>query len=249
MVKRNMKKKFSISFTPKAIVVDVDGTLTDDDGLLNLKAVEYIRKIEDLGLTIMLASGNALPITKALSDYIGCSGPIIAEDGGVVYYRDKLVVNGDRNEALAALIELKKVFGKDNIIETFSNKYRVADVSIHRKIPINILKNFIDIKYPTLSIVDSKFAYHIHKKTINKGLGLKIACSMINVNVKDVIAIGDSELDIPMLKLSGYSIATANASSLVKSVVDYVTRHSYGDGFVEAAELIINFISKRVSLQ
>jgi len=228
----------TLPFRPKALVADIDGTLTDDRGLLSLDAVRAIRELESRGVMVILASGNALPVVRSLSMYLGCSGPVIAEDGGVVAYRDRIVVMGSREEALRALEELKRTFG-DAIKEALTNPYRHTDVAIRRTIPVEEVARVIS-RYPSLKVVDSGFAYHIHSRAIDKGGGLLTACRLAGLRLEEVVAVGDSELDIPMFEVAGFSAATANAPGPVKARADYVASKPYGEGFVEVAEIVLS---------
>ena len=43
---------------PKLVAVDIDGTLTDGNKVLNLEAIEALRKLERAGIPVTLATGN-----------------------------------------------------------------------------------------------------------------------------------------------------------------------------------------------
>ena len=43
---------------PKLVAVDIDGTLTDGNKVLNLEAIEALRKLEKAGIPVTLATGN-----------------------------------------------------------------------------------------------------------------------------------------------------------------------------------------------
>ncbi len=45
----------------RAIVTDIDGSITDKRRRISTKAVEAIRTVEGNGVPVMLASGNVLP--------------------------------------------------------------------------------------------------------------------------------------------------------------------------------------------
>jgi|Deesub1362B_J571_1020462.scaffolds.fasta_scaffold00005_262 hypothetical protein len=233
-----------IDFRPKALVTDIDGTLTDEKLLINIDAIKYIRLLEASGIRVMLASGNALPILYGLARYIGAKGPIIAEDGGVIYYENNMHVLGDRSVPLRVLEELRERFG-DSVKESFSNRYRVFDVAIQRTIPLESIIHILR-KYPDITIVDSKFAYHIHMKDVDKGVGFLHACSLLNISPREAVAIGDSELDIPLFEKAGFSIATANAGEEVRRYASWVTSAEYGDGFVEGVKLVLESIKKNI---
>ncbi|MFA5313861.1 MAG: HAD hydrolase family protein, partial [Methanomassiliicoccales archaeon] len=68
----------------KAIVCDVDGTITDPQKRIQTLGIETLRNAQDEGYHVMLASGNVLPIAYSLSAFIGLKGPVIAENGGLL---------------------------------------------------------------------------------------------------------------------------------------------------------------------
>ena len=49
-----------------------------------------------------------------------------------------------------------------------------------------------------LDIVDSKYAFHINELGVNKARGLNLALEFLRIEPKEVVAIGDSETDIPV---------------------------------------------------
>ena len=66
---------------PKAIAVDIDGTITDYNKKLHLEAINALRRIEEAGIPIILATGNVRAITYGLSRFIGATGPMVCENG------------------------------------------------------------------------------------------------------------------------------------------------------------------------
>jgi hypothetical protein len=219
------------------LVVDIDGTITDDKGFIEPKAITKIRELERTGVMVSLASGNALPVTKALAVYIGASGPVIAESGCVVELLGDIKVFGDPMKVKEALETLKKYYG-ERVRESWSNIYRHVDKAIKPTLPRDYIEKIIN-RYPDLTILDSKFAYHIHPKDIDKGYALKIISELINLPTEYIAAIGDSELDIPLLREAGYGVAVCNSPSELKKIADYVTRGGYAEGFIEFANILI----------
>ncbi|TZE80894.1 Cof-type HAD-IIB family hydrolase [Calorimonas adulescens] len=74
---------------------------------------------------------------------------------------------------------------------------------------------------------------------VNKGRGLKELADFIGVDMAETIAVGDSENDIPMLKIAGFSIAMGNARDDVKAMADYITVSEDADGVAKALNKII----------
>ena len=89
-----------------------------------------------------------------------------------------------------------------------------------------------------VDLVDSKYSFHITEKNINKSVGFKKLIDKLGLKAEDCIAIGDSETDIPLFEMCGYSIAVQNASESVKESATYVTKSSRGKGAVEAMKHI-----------
>ncbi|MBE2239753.1 MAG: HAD family phosphatase [Caldilineaceae bacterium] len=57
---------------------------------------------------------------------------------------------------------------------------------------------------------------------VDKGSGLRRLCELLGIDVRRVLAIGDSDNDIPMLQAAGFGIAMGNAGDHVKAVADWI---------------------------
>ena len=222
----------------KVLATDVDGTLTNMKHKISVKAIEAIRKLEKKGFPVILASGNALCVLKTLKNYIGCSGALIAEGGGVVEYKDTVKILGKGEEARKALTKLKEKFG-DKVEESWTNPYRWVDVALKRTVDKNLILKVIQ-NFPHLKLLDSGFAYHILDKNVDKGKGLKVAVKLMGFKIKETAVVGDSETDIEMFKVAGLKIALANAPKQLKILANHTTKKSNGEGFTEAVKLILS---------
>ncbi len=61
---------------------------------------------------------------------------------------------------------------------------------------------------------------------VSKGSGLQAVCDDLKISVEDVIAFGDAENDIEMLKIAGWSVCLQNGMPDVKEICDDVTEYS-----------------------
>ena len=77
---------FPEGWLPKAVAVDIDGTITDYNKKLHLEAILALRRLEEAGIPIILATGNVRAITYGLWRFIGATGPMVCENGGVVWH-------------------------------------------------------------------------------------------------------------------------------------------------------------------
>ena len=93
---------------------------------------------------------------------------------------------------------------------------RMTEVVLERTFEIDIARKIIDIENLNVVLTDSGYAYHINSKGVNKGSGFLEAVKMLDVDLNDAIAIGDSETDIPLFKIVGNSIAVSNSNENLK---------------------------------
>jgi len=77
-------------------------------------------------------------------------------------------------------------------------------------------------------------------KGVSKGAALKFMCDYLNVDIKESVACGDAENDIPMLEAAGVGACMCNGDEMVKTHADYVTTLNNNEGGV--AEVIRRFI-------
>ena len=71
---------------------------------------------------------------------------------------------------------------------------------------------------------------------ISKASGLIELCQILNIDVKDCVAIGDAGNDFEILETAGVGVAMGNAIDEVKEIADYVTDDNDHDGVLKAIE-------------
>ncbi|TGD25402.1 HAD family phosphatase [Companilactobacillus suantsaicola] len=76
----------------------------------------------------------------------------------------------------------------------------------------------------------------IFPQHVNKGVAVKNLAESLDIDLKQVIAMGDRDNDIPMIKLAGVGVAMDNATEGVKEVCDFVTADNNHDGVGLAIE-------------
>jgi phosphoglycolate phosphatase (TIGR01487 family) len=212
----------------KALAVDVDGTLADDSRRVNLDAVAALRKVQDSGVSVMLASGNVLPIAYALSSYLGLTGPIIAENGGIVCYEQKIWVLGNPRGPLRAYEHLRTKIDAERL---FTDKWRETEVGLKREVSLEKIRKIL--KDWDVEVETTGWAVHIMQKGMNKFLGIRKGCELLGISVMDVAAIGDSDNDETMIRECGWGIAVGNAFDGMKRTAAFVAKSSNGAGVIE----------------
>jgi hypothetical protein len=74
---------------------------------------------------------------------------------------------------------------------------------------------------------------------VTKASALERVCARLGVGREQVLAIGDNENDLPMLRWAGRSAAVANASGNVLAMVDEVTASNLDDGVALLLERLL----------
>ncbi len=74
---------------------------------------------------------------------------------------------------------------------------------------------------------------------VDKGSGLQALCDRLQIDPTRVLAIGDNDNDIPMLKAAGYAVAMGNATPGLKAVADWVAPSIEEDGAAVVLEQLV----------
>ncbi len=222
------------------IAVDIDGTLTFRNRKLDIAGVSALRKAEDSGLPVVLATGNVLAFAETAATLLGTSGPLIAEDGGIVFdlTSEREYMLSDRVEADRGLAALEREFGP--LEQTRSSAARLTGLTLKRTIEAGAAEELFRREGLDLVAVDSGFAIHFRSPSVNKGNALRKVASLLKVSLVEIAAVGDGPNDIEMLEVAGLSFAVANSDEAVKRVCTYVTKEPHGKGVAEAVEKILS---------
>jgi len=230
----------------KALLTDIDGTLTDPTRRIHTGSIELIRKLIDQGVEVVLASGNTSCSMEILCKMIGTHGTFIAENGGVfrVGYQGTLRITGDQTISRKALETLQAYYRpRGTELELFSPTYRFSDLAFARTVPAEEVRTLL--RDLPVNVIDTGFAIHLQAPGIDKGTTLLALAKEIGIAPADFLAIGDSVNDTHMLSTAGVGITVANAHPDTKAVAQYVAEKRYGDGFVEAVEHYLPYFLAR----
>lgn len=217
----------------KAVVVDIDGTITCEKRELHLGAV---KKIRSLKVPVVLATGNTLCYARTASKLIGLDGAVIAENGGAITVRFDL--QGTFEESLEECEKAYSFLSEHFKLTKLDPLYRKTEVALRRDFDLEKARTLLKTQNFDVEMVDTKYAIHIKSTKINKGVGLRKLASMMGLKSRDFVAIGDSANDVEMLETSGFGIAVANGDEIIKETADHVTKASFGNGAVEALEFL-----------
>lgn len=88
-----------------------------------------------------------------------------------------------------------------------------------------------------LELVGSlRYNIEINAGGVNKGKGLVNLGRMLGISREEIMACGDGDNDIVMLREAGFGVAMANGEEKVKEAADYITLSNEEDGVADVIE-------------
>ena len=227
----------------KTFAVDIDGTITlNGMGTIHLEALSRLRSLKDNGHNVVLVTGRSSVEGFLLSIFGGLTHLSVGENGGCITYGDKIQhkMLGNKGECIHALATIQSII--DIEIKEKPVFPRMTEVVLERTFEIVKAQKIIDIENLNVVLTDSGYAYHINSKSVNKGSGFLEAIKILDVDLEDVIAIGDSETDVPLFKIVKNSIAVSNSTENLKKIAKIVTTKKSGEGVLEGLDIILSKI-------
>ena len=160
-----------------------------------------------------------------------------------IYTKDALYIYNMFEDSRERLKNIAQIEMNDNSIDFLEDTpigkliYESLDMdflmSLEKEMS-NMIENQCTISYSSNRYME------LNTLGVDKGQGLIDLAKILNIDIKDTIAIGDNYNDMSMLKVAGLSVAANNAIEDVKEVCDYTTEADNNEGAV--AELIEKFI-------
>lgn len=226
----------------KTFAIDIDGTITENGGgRIHLDALGALRQVKNRGHNVIFVTGRSSVEGFLLSVFGGTTKIAVGENGGCI------TTNANEHILLGNIKKCQEAFDIfknkiDNVVEkpVFP---RMTEVVLERTFDLELAKKLAIKENLDVILSDSQYAYHINSSGIDKGAGFKELMKRISIEDEDVIAIGDSETDIPLFKVAKTSIALGNSSDEVKSNATFSVKGKAGDGVIEALDKLAPQIS------
>ncbi|RNJ79806.1 MAG: HAD family phosphatase [Nitrosopumilus sp. B06] len=228
--------KSNISTKSCHFFFDVDSTLTEGDGVIQNKVRGIFAQMKNDECRVYLASGRDVDqLGKDIKD-LGAERRAIAENGGILIGvgpdGQKNIGNKKHPDTVSAYMRqhCKKI--KEDIGQGVRETERIFKATIPEKKFLEYVKK----SRANVSVLASKNSYHVTEKNINKGHALERLKNHLKFGTHDlVIAVGDSDLDVPMMKKSHHAFAVGNASLKARRAGIHLGRN-YADGVEEMYE-------------
>jgi phosphoglycolate phosphatase len=222
----------------RGVVVDIDGTVTDAERRVHAPALEGLQRLERRGIPVVLATGNVLPIAIALLRFFGLHGPIVAENGGLLYERrrglDRITRLADPRFARRALRRLTA--GGIQPRPLLTNRWRETELAFEPGLPVARARRIL--RGLGVEVVPTGYAVHLIEAGRGKLPALRRALRPWRIRPEDCLVAGDGDNDVEMLRVAAYAVSFPTGSARARRAATYVTRASYAKGIVEALKRV-----------
>ena len=245
----------------KLVVADIDECITpfwqNHIDLVSMeKLQEYCLKLHNVANLpkVVLNSGRQVPYAEMVVQMLGIFSdyPSILESGSMLYYPNtrKVIVNPNISEEI---IDIFRKIGPriQTLIDIGANREvgKELCVSLNPPFGINIedfFQEVCSILSPFIgyiSITYSKTAVDITPEGMNKGSSVDILEKETPFNREEMLAIGDSESDLSIMSLVGFTACPSNANENVKKLISekggYISPFPETKGVVDIFEKLI----------
>lgn len=261
----------------KHIVLDIDGTLLNEDHQLLENTKNYLIDLQKRGINVHLASGRTARRMKPIYEALEIDGYCISGNGYKVFHTKKdeeYIIDTFNDSEILYFFNLLKKY--DLEIFTFSDtvmNYYVPDYLLEEKKeyalkhnlpkdmpliggPYGVVFNHGDAydeknrvqelnksayklcvrgeysilrqiqselqNHPCQSLITSNTWLEILPLNNSKGNAVKLLAQLKGYELNEIIAFGDGENDLSMLKIVGKGYAMGNAINTVKQQTQYV---------------------------
>ena len=154
-------------------------------------------------------------------------------------YRDDILYLSEYNDYARGYENAVKVSGNEvgwnGLLEIVDEVPKLLTVTSGNEESLERIKIIKDNFGDKISAFQSNADYvEITSPNVSKAAAISILAHKLKIDISEVMAIGDSYNDLPMLKAAGKSIAMGNAVDEVKTFCNFITGNCIDDGFAEA---------------
>lgn len=214
-----------------ALASDYDGTLAHEGGVPP-STLNAIRRLKETGRKFLLVTGRELPDLMRVFPDIDICDLVVAENGALLYFPRTKEERPIAPAPPQGFVDRLREHGVEPISVGHSI---VATWTPHETAVLETIQEM----GLELQIIFNKGAVMVLPAGVNKASGLAAALDAIGLSAHNVAAIGDAENDHAFLRVSGFSVAVANALPAVKDSADLTTRGARGEGVEELVDLLV----------
>jgi len=233
----------------RLVATDVDGTLIGHDGVLPPDRRAAVGRLRDAGIGVVLATGKTWPSIRPLWDELELPGPHVACNGAaVVDAQGQLLASTPLDDAVAhevvdalvarriphatylddgTLVTSQLVPELDVLVELGEPAPVEGELDGRRALKVlSVLAEPDEGDLRRLAAGDARIQRTSHRflewnhPDADKAHGLRFVVERLGIDIEEVVAIGDAENDVPMLRYAGTGVAVSAASDAALAGAD-----------------------------
>ena len=162
----------------KIVFIDLDGTLKDSDGKVDMDTIKSIEKLKDIGVQVILTTGRSLIYTINFANKYGGGNYLISSNGSDIYNLNSkkvLYMNVINKENLVFLDDLILKYNLKFIANTANNRYsNKDDTEFTKKKADNLSSINEDISQVVVQSYDIE-AMKLFRRDLSSNTDLKIS--------------------------------------------------------------------------
>lgn len=229
----------------KLIALDMDGTLLNNQHEISDGNRQAIKEAQEKGVHVVLSTGRSLQNCRPHADELGLASYLVTVNGSEIW--DEKCELVERNLLKSDHIEWMLELAKQHeatfwAINTERNWHNEIPEDLHNvdwlKFGFNVhddaTRELIlhELKAKGEFELTNSMPYNIEVNPIgiSKAKGLQLVCDRLGIEMKNVMAVGDSLNDLAMIMEAGIGVAMGNAQETLKKAADWVTATNEEDG-------------------
>ncbi|MBK5441968.1 Cof-type HAD-IIB family hydrolase [Peribacillus sp. TH24] len=235
----------------KLVALDMDGTLLNEAGEISAENRKAIKEAENQGVFVVLSTGRSYATCSDFAKSMELQSYLITVNGSEIYDNQGKLV--ERN-----IVDSESIQWMWELSQKHSTHFwAISCDSIYRaEMPQRIhdsqwLKFGFDTKDEAIrqTIMDelkskgnleisnsSPTNIEVNALGVNKAKAIDVVCSLLNITMDNVMAVGDSLNDLAMIQEAKMGVAMGNAQKIVKEKGDWVTATNQEDGVAKAIQ-------------
>lgn len=242
----------------KMIVMDLDGTLLDENKNISSYTLLILEKCKNHGIILALTTARSKNACNRIIELV-TPDVLILNDGALIEHNNeniyKKLLSAETTFGILNEFYLNKLNIKNISVETEFNFYRSYTEFFHQDWDYGVYYDFlqplsqesykISAEIPNKEMAidinnkfkESKLVYnngekwyrYIHKD-VGKMSGIEVVSKRLDVQISEVLAFGDDYNDIDMIKNCGIGVAMENSLKETKECANYVCKGNNEDG-------------------
>jgi Cof subfamily protein (haloacid dehalogenase superfamily) len=241
----------------KAVILDLDGTAIPNrrDGIPSERVINAVKKAIEKKVKITAATGRGIKLAKEIIDKLGITSPCIVNGGTRIIdpvtekvLWEKSLDKSQVEKIMEVALEYQyPVFFSEDMEGTLP-KYKISKSDeriiyiepVTKEDTVVILEKLSKIPditaHKVISWTPDHYDIHITHKEATKRHSLEVLLEILGVHKSELVAIGDSNNDLPLFDLAGYKVAMDNGSEDLKAQADLIAPSVSEDGVAVVLE-------------